>query len=239
MGFDDQRPQTRAARRIGRDPEQGFDVGRLPQHQRVRIAAQLDEARRMDYAVMPLSLVGAKPEEQRAAANRAKRQHGGKARSARPVIGFGREQFMHPPARKAAAERCVERGVSGRDPFVVGQQSAPGNRGQISPEHGKMINRLAHYLFLICSQLRLGPSRVKRAENQDKMTGRSGEHPYLPAACGDHSFDDVKPISRGLVQGNLAMTSETLSGAPRDRTVSIKFSAAAAGEAEVNCAASS
>ena len=172
MGFDDQHPQTRAARRIRRDPEQGFDVGRLSQHQRIRIAAQLDESRRMDQAGTPLGLVCAEPEDWRAAANGAKRQHGGKARSARPVIGFGREQFMHPPARKAAAERCVECEVSGRDPIVAGQQPYPGNRGQISPEHGKMINRLAHHLFLICSVVRLGLFRVKRVENQNNPLRR-------------------------------------------------------------------
>jgi anti-anti-sigma factor len=59
--------------------------------------------------------------------------------------------------------------MPGGDPPVRRQQPAAGNRGQIPPKHGKMINRLAHHMFLICSQVRLDLSRVKRAGNQGKM----------------------------------------------------------------------
>jgi hypothetical protein len=166
MGFDDQGTNPRAAGRVGRDPEQGFGVGRLPQDQLVRITAKLDEARRMDQAAMPLGFIGAKPEDRRPAAYSPERDHGGKSGRARPVIGLGGKQLVNPSARQAAAERGIDSHVSGRDPPVGGQQPATGNQSQISPQHGKMINRLAHLLFLICSQVRSAARRVKLAKNQ-------------------------------------------------------------------------
>jgi hypothetical protein len=118
----------------------------------------------MDHASAPLSLVGAKPEDRRSMADRPEREHGGKARRARPVVWFRGEQLMYPAARQAAPERSVKGLMSSADPPGRGQQPAPGNRGQIPPEHGKMINRLAHHLFLICSQVRFGLPRVKPME---------------------------------------------------------------------------
>ena len=69
---------------------------------------------------------------------------------------------MHSPAPEPATQRFIERGAAGCDPAIAGQQLPSGNRGQVSLEHGKVINRLAHCLFLICSQVRLRLSRVKQ-----------------------------------------------------------------------------
>ena len=127
----------------------------------------------MDRAAAPLGLVAAKPEDRRPAPDGTKRQHGGEPRRARPIIGFRGEQLMHPPARQAAAKRRIERRMPGGDPLVRGQQPSPGNRGQIPPEHGKMINRLAHHLFLICSQVRF----ARRESSEWEISGNLTHNP--------------------------------------------------------------
>lgn len=69
---------------------------------------------------------------------------------------------MHSSAPEPAAQRFIERCTSGCDPAITGQQLSAGDRGQVSLEHDKMINRLAHYVFLICSQVRFSLARVKQ-----------------------------------------------------------------------------
>jgi len=81
---------------------------------------------------------------------------------------------MHPPARQPTAQRGVERLIAGGEAHRVRQALATGNPGKLPPEHGKMINRLAHYLFLICSQVRFGPQRVKRMSGEEAVTDAHG-----------------------------------------------------------------
>jgi len=52
-----------------------------------------------------------------------------------------------------------------------------------------MINRLVHCLFLICSQVRLRPTRVKQMSGEEAVTDAHGSaaikgsnNKYLPAA---------------------------------------------------------
>ena len=70
MTFDDQRRKAGTARRIGGGLEQRLGIGRDSQDQRVRIAAQLDQARPMKPPSKPFGLVGPNPEDRRTPANR-------------------------------------------------------------------------------------------------------------------------------------------------------------------------
>ena len=179
MDLDDQCPKPRATGGIGGDPEQSLGIRRLSQHQRIGVAAQLDQARSMNRPSAPFRLIGAKPENGRPAANGPKREHGRETRCTRAIAEVRGIKLMHPSAGEPAAQCTIENRMSGGGPLVCGQQPASGNGGQILPEHGKMINRLAQCLFLICSQLRFDRARVKQV-----ATGEPRDSQVVgPASC--------------------------------------------------------
>ena len=163
--FDNQRAKPGATRRIGRAPEQRLGIRRLTQHQRIGIAAQLNQAGAMDMPAATRGFVGTKPEDRRSATYGTKRQHGSEARSAWRVISFSGKQLMNSSARQASVKHIIKRWVTGAYP-LPGQPPATGNRSQFRLQHDKMINRLAHLLFLICSQVRFVVRRVKLTKNQ-------------------------------------------------------------------------
>ena len=107
----------------------------------------------MQTASQLLGHFGAKPEDW-LITGRTQSQHRRETRGARPVIGFGGGQFMQAPAGKTPAKRRIERFMAGRNPVHLKRPVAAGAGGQLRPEHRKMVNRLEHCLFLICSQLR-------------------------------------------------------------------------------------
>ena len=162
VAFDDKCRKTGAARRIGCGPEQRPGIGRDAQDQRVRIAAQLNETRPMEPPPKPFRLVGPEPEDRRTPADRSQRQHGCETRDGSRIVASFGEQLMHPSAPETAAQRLIEHGISGCDPPIAGQQFPTGNCSQVPLEHDKVINRLAHYLFPLCSQVGFGLARVKQ-----------------------------------------------------------------------------
>ncbi len=98
--FDHQCAQPRAAGGIGRTPEQRLGVGNEAQHQRARIAAQVNEARHVKSPAALLGLVTLEPEDWRSRRPHAKREHRGEPRRAGHIIGIGGEQLVKPSPRE-------------------------------------------------------------------------------------------------------------------------------------------
>jgi len=101
---------------------------------------------------------------------------------------------MHAPPCQPAVQSLIERGMASRNPLTGGQPFATGNRGQVSPQHGKSINRLAHHLFLICSQVRFGPTRVKRMDLRRKRPNGAAKRVHFPA--NSFNFETPEQICR-------------------------------------------